>query len=246
MSDILTVDNLRVSFKSKGRTVFDKPTVKEVLHGVSFTMEEGKILGLIGESGSGKSTIAKSILKMVPYEGNIELYGNKAAMVFQDPYSCLDPSKKIGFLFEEAAYLSGIKDKEERRKKSVEMIELIGLSQEHLNRLPSELSGGQRQRVCTCLALIGEPKLLIADEMVSALDVTIQAQILSLLKELQKTLNLSIIFISHDLRVVYNLCDSMIVLKDGEIVESGEPKVIYENPAHPYTRELIDSALLTI
>lgn len=161
------------------------------------------------------------------------------SMIFQDPYSSLNPAKKVGWLLEEALYLDGVKEEAERKKKASKMINLVGLSDDYLTRYPKELSGGQRQRVCIALALMQEPKLLIADEPVSALDVTIQAQILELLKNLQKTLGLSILFISHDLRVVYNLCDKVMILKNGEIVEQGPPKEVYANPQHPYTKELL-------
>lgn len=242
MSKILKVNDLKVQFKSKVGGVFGRTVTKEVLHGLSFDMDEGQIVGLVGESGSGKSTIAKAILSLIPYTGKIELMEEAyPSMIFQDPYSSLNPSKKVGWLLDEALYLDGVKDKEIRKKKVSEMINLVGLSDEFLSRYPKELSGGQRQRVCIGLALMQEPKLLIADEPVSALDVTIQAQILELLKKLQHTLGLSILFISHDLRVVYNFCDKVMILKDGVIVEQGNPKEVYANPQHEYTKELLSS-----
>ncbi|MCQ2080605.1 MAG: ATP-binding cassette domain-containing protein [Lachnospiraceae bacterium] len=240
MEKVLTVENLIVEFKNK-KSLFDKPSIKRVLNGVSFEINKGEIVGLVGESGSGKSTIAKSILGLIPFEGRIENYTARPQMVFQDPYSSLNPSKKVGWLLNEALYLDGVKDKDIRKNKVEEMINLVGLSKEHLERYPNELSGGQRQRVCIALSLISEPKLLLADEPVSALDVTIQAQILELLKELYKKMDLSILFISHDLRVVYNICDRVLILKKGEIVESGTPKEVYQNPKHEYTKQLLDS-----
>ena len=207
-------------------------------------IKRGEILGLVGESGSGKSTIAKSILSLIPYEGEILVDDKNPAMIFQDPYSSLNPAKKVGWLLEEALYLNGEKNKEVRRHKAEAMIELVGLTKEHLDRYPKELSGGQRQRVCIGLSLMQDPRLLIADEPVSALDVTIQAQILELLKELQEKLGISILFISHDLRVVYNFCDRIIILKSGEIVEEGIPREVYKDPKHPYTKELITSAFV--
>lgn len=242
MSKIVEVNDLRVQFKSRVGGVFGHTVIKEVLHGVNFDIEEGQIVGLVGESGSGKSTIAKAILSLIPYTGEIKtMEESYPSMIFQDPYSSLNPSKKVGWLLEEALYLDDVKDPAERKKKASEMINLVGLSDEYLSRYPRELSGGQRQRVCIALSLMQEPKLLIADEPVSALDVTIQAQILELLKNLQKTLGLSILFISHDLRVVYNLCDKVMILKDGEIVEQGAPKEVYADPQHPYTKELLSS-----
>lgn len=240
MSKIVEVNDLKVQFKSKVGGVFGHHVTKEILHGVSFDMEEGQIVGLVGESGSGKSTIAKAILSLIPYTGEIKTMEEAyPSMIFQDPYSSLNPAKKVGWLLEEALYLDGVKEEAERKKKASKMINLVGLSDDYLTRYPKELSGGQRQRVCIALALMQEPKLLIADEPVSALDVTIQAQILELLKNLQKTLGLSILFISHDLRVVYNLCDKVMILKNGEIVEQGPPKEVYANPQHPYTKELL-------
>ncbi|MCR4789235.1 MAG: ABC transporter ATP-binding protein [Lachnospiraceae bacterium] len=241
MSEILKVRDLNVKFNSRVGGVFGNTVTKEVLKGVSFDIKEGEILGLVGESGSGKSTIAKAVLSLVPYEGEVVMNNARASMVFQDPKGSLNPSKRVGWLLEEALYLSGEKDKEQRSKKAREMILTVGLKEEHLMRYPSELSGGQRQRVCIGLALIPGPRLLIADEPVSALDVTIQAQILELLKDLQQKLGLSILFISHDLRVVYNFCDRLIILKSGNIVEEGIPEQVYAHPVADYTKELLSS-----
>lgn len=240
MEKVLSVNNLIVEFKNR-KSIFDKPVIKRVLKDISFDINKGEIVGLVGESGSGKSTIAKSVLGLIPYEGRIENYTKKPQMVFQDPYSSLNPSKKVGWLLNEALYLDGVLDKDISNQKAEDMITLVGLEKEHLLRYPNELSGGQRQRVCIALALISEPSLLIADEPVSALDVTIQAQVLELLKELYKKMDLSILFISHDLRVVYNMCDRVIILKNGEIVEEGSPKEVYQNPRHEYTKQLLAS-----
>lgn len=240
MDKILEVSNLNVQFKnSKG--VFDKTVIKHVLKDVSFDINKGEILGLVGESGSGKSTIAKAILGLVQYNGNVVHHSERPQMVFQDPYSSLNPSKKVGWLLDEALYLDGVKDKNIRKTKVREMMERVGLNPELVSRYPRELSGGQRQRVCIGLALMQEPSLLIADEPVSALDVTIQAQVLGLLRELHESMNLSILFISHDLRVVYNICDRVLILKNGCIVESGNTKEVYKNPTHEYTKELLSS-----
>lgn len=240
MENIVTIKDLNVKFKNK-KGLFDKATYKNVLKDVNFEIHRGEILGLVGESGSGKSTIAKSILGLIPFEGEITHFSQNPEMVFQDPYSALNPSKKVGWLLREAALLDGVKDKEEQAEKAEKMIELVGLGTEFLNRYPNELSGGQRQRVCIAQALVQEPELLIADEPVSALDVTIQAQVLKLLRELHEKMNLSILFISHDLRVVYNICDRVIILKNGQIVEAGDTKEVYSNPQHEYTRQLLSS-----
>ena len=241
MSEILTVKDLKVQFNSRVGGLFGHIVTKEVLKGVSFDIKEGEILGLVGESGSGKSTIAKAVLDLIPYTGEVRMDNARASMIFQDPKGSLNPSKKVGSLLEEALYLSGEKDKEKRHEKAREMIITVGLKEEHLQRYPSELSGGQRQRVCIAMALIPEPRLLIADEPVSALDVTIQAQILELLKSLQQKFGLSILFISHDLRVVYNFCDRLIILKSGCIVEEGIPAQVYSHPQADYTKELLSS-----
>lgn len=240
MSKIVKVKDLKVQFNT-GRGLFEKKTVKQVLKGVSFDVEEGEILGLVGESGSGKSTIAKAILNLVDYEGEIEHFSKHPQMVFQDPAGSLNPSKRVGWLLDEAQYLAGEKDKKKREERSVQMLELVGLNSEYLKRYPKELSGGQRQRVCIALSLMQNPKFLIADEAVSALDVTIQEQILKLLKNLHEKMGLSILFISHDLKVVYNLCDRVLILKSGEIVEEGTPREVYFNPQNEYTKELLNS-----
>ncbi|MCR4990386.1 MAG: ATP-binding cassette domain-containing protein [Lachnospiraceae bacterium] len=241
MNEILKVKDLNVSFKDSQGLLFSHTVTKHVLKGVSFEIKEGQILGLVGESGSGKSTIAKAVLGLVPYEGEVIMDNAAPSMVFQDPAGSLNPAKRIGWLLDEALYLRGEKDPDERSNKVLEMINLVGLKEEHLKRYPKELSGGQRQRVCIGRALMSQPRLLIADEPVSALDVTIQAQILELLRDLQKKLDLSILFISHDLRVVYNFCDRLIILKDGVIVEEGDPKVVYRTPKDQYTKVLLSS-----
>ena len=241
MDNILSVRDMKVQFNSRVGGLFGHNDTKQVLDGISFDIKEGEILGLVGESGSGKSTIAKAILSLVPYTGEVVSENVRASMVFQDPKGSLNPSKKVGWLLEEALYLSGEKDKTVRQQKASEMIKTVGLKEEHLLRYPGELSGGQRQRVCIALALMSNPKLLIADEPVSALDVTIQAQILELLRQLKQKFGLSILFISHDLRVVYNLCDRMIILKNGRIVEEGVPKEVFTAPKDEYTRILLSS-----
>lgn len=241
MDNILEVSNLNVKFNNRVGGLFGHTVVNEVLKDVSFCIKEGEVLGLLGESGCGKSTIAKSILNLVPYTGSIKLNNADPSMVFQDPRSSLNPAKTVGWLLSEAQYLDGEKDKAVRNEKAIDMIKKVGLDEAYLERFPGELSGGQRQRVAIGLALMQNPHLLIADEPVSALDVTIQAQILGLLKQLQKELDLSILFISHDLRVIYNFCDRIIILRNGKIVEEGVPKEVYSNPKNEYTKELIAS-----
>ena len=215
----------------------------QILHDVSFTMEQGEILGLVGESGSGKSTLAKAVLNMVPDKsGTIGCEDAYPQMVFQDPYGSLNPAKTIGWILEEPLKNRSRMPKEERRRNAAEMLSHVGLDEKYLERFPGELSGGQRQRVCIAAALMLRPKLLIADEPVSALDVTIQAQVLKLLFSLKQDFGLSILFISHDLRVVYQLCARVMIMQGGRIVEMGRSDDIYFRPQHPYTKQLLDAA----
>ena len=218
-----------------------------MLKGLSFNIDENEIVGLVGESGCGKSTLAKALLGLIKSKsGEIKLDCKHPQMVFQDPYSSLNPKKKISFILEEP--LKNLTDMtaEERRAKAEWILGEVGLGKEYLDRYPSELSGGQRQRVCIAESMILGSNFLILDEPVSALDVTIQAQVLELIRELKEKHRLSILFISHDLRVVYSLCDRVMILKDGLIVEQGDRENIYRNPQHEYTKKLLKSAGITI
>lgn len=239
---ILEVDSLRVSYQKSRKTPFEKKKSIQVLQDVSFSMEKGEILGLVGESGSGKTTLARAILNMIPYEGSIQKKDAFPCMVFQDPYGSLNPSKKIGWILEEPLRLKGGFSKEERKEKVISMLEKVELDEKFLGRLPSQLSGGQRQRVCIASALMLEPDLLITDEPVSALDVTIQAQILHLFQRLHEEMGLSILFISHDLRVVYQMCDRVLIMKKGRIVEQGTVEEVYFNHQDEYTGNLLKAA----
>lgn len=242
MSSILNVKDLNCFYKKENSGGGGRKRV-QILHDISFSMEEGEILGLVGESGSGKSTLAKAILNMVPDKSGTILCGDMhPQMVFQDPYGSLNPAKTIGWILEEPLKNRSRMPKEERRKKAAEMLSRVGLDEKFLDRRSGELSGGQRQRICIAAALMLRPKLLIADEPVSALDVTIQAQVLKLLFSLKQEFGLSILFISHDLRVVYQLCERVIIMQDGRIVEAGESEKIYFEPQHPYTKRLLAAA----
>ncbi|MBP3603391.1 MAG: ABC transporter ATP-binding protein [Lachnospiraceae bacterium] len=243
---ILEVSDLCVSYECARKTPFEKKKSIQVLKEVSFSMEKGEILGLVGESGSGKTTLARAILGMIPYEGTIIKTIENPQMVFQDPYGSLNPSKKVGWILEEPLRLKGGYTDEERHEKVVAMLHMVGLDEKFMDRYPRQLSGGQRQRVCIAGALMLEPKLLIADEPVSALDVTIQAQILELLQRIHKEMDLSIIFISHDLRVVYQMCDTVMIMKDGQIVERGTVEEVYFNHKSEYTGNLLQSAGIDI
>ena len=214
-----------------------------MLHDVSFDLYEGEALGLVGESGSGKTTLARAILGFLPkYEGTITHYSEHPQVVFQDPYTALNPARTIEWILEEPLKILKKYDKEERRARIVDMLKRVGLDESYLDRKPSQLSGGQRQRVSIAAALLMEPRFIVADEPVSALDVTIQAQILKLLAEMKEQFGLSYLFISHDMNVVYQLCDRVIVMRKGNVVEEGEIDQIFEAPKHPYTRELVEAS----
>ena len=242
MNKILEVKHVSASYTTQGGA-FAREKVQIVLHDVSFDLYEGEALGLVDESGSGKTTIARAILGFLPkYEGEIIHYSKRPQLIFQDPYTALNPARTVGWILEEPLKIYGKFDKAERRRRIIEMLENVGLSEEYMTRRPSELSGGQRQRVSIAAALIVRPKLVIADEPVSALDVTIQAQILQLLNEMRSKYGLSYLFISHDMNVVYQLCDRVIVMKKGVIVEDNTIDEIFDHPKHPYTRELVEAS----
>ena len=217
---------------------------KQVLRDVSVDLAPGEVLGIVGESGSGKSTLAKCVLGMVTdITGELAVNSSRPQMVFQDPYGSLNPAKTVGWILEEPLRAAGVKDKGERRKRVAEFLPLVGLEEEHLLRKPAQLSGGQRQRVAIAAALIQGSRLIVLDEPVSALDVTLQAQILRLLADLKEELGLSYLFISHDLAVVYQLCDRVAVMTGGEIVEEGDVDEIYDHPKHEYTKKLLNASL---
>ena len=213
---------------------------KEVLHDVDFVVHNGEILGLVGESGTGKSTLAKIILGLMePEEGEVIHHSPRPQIIFQDPYSSLNPAYTVEWSIEEPLRIYGKYDAAERKRRVREMLERVELPEEVLKAKPDELSGGQRQRVSIAAALIRRPRFLIADEPVSALDVIIQAQILRLLRELREELDLSYLFISHDLNVVYQLCDRVLVMKEGRIVEQGTVQEVFDRPREEYTKRLL-------
>ena len=230
---VLQISHLN-SFYGKGKRRH------QILKDVSLELHEGEVLGIVGESGSGKSTLAKCILGMVTdTEGQLILRAQHPQMVFQDPYGSLNPAKTVGWILEEPLRVIGVRDKAQRRARVQEMLKLVGLSPEHYDRRPAQLSGGQRQRVSIAGALIQGSRFIILDEPVSALDVTLQAQILRLLAYLKEHLGLSYLFISHDLAVVYQLCDRVAVLYQGRVVEQGTVDEVYDNPRHDYTKKLL-------
>ncbi|MCI6421183.1 MAG: ATP-binding cassette domain-containing protein [Blautia sp.] len=237
MKPVLEVKHISTSYKEGKQK-------QKVLEDVNFTLYENEILGLVGESGCGKTTLSKAILGFIKTEeGEIIHYTKNPQMVFQDPFSSLNPSKKIGWILEEPLRMQKI-PKEIRRQRVEEMAEKTGLTKEHLKRRPKELSGGQRQRVSIALALLQGAGFIIADEPVSALDVTIQKQILELLNEVQQEMKLSILFISHDLNVIYQICDRVMVMKEGKILEQGTVEAVFEHPQAEYTKELLDAVCI--
>lgn len=211
------------------------------LEDISFTIKNGEIVGLVGESGSGKSTLARIAAGLYRADSGV-VECERCAMIFQDSYSALNPSKTVRWILQEAQYLRGVKNKAVREEEILKILEDVELEPQYLERYPNELSGGQRQRVMIAQALLSKPQFLIADEPVSALDVTVQKQIITLLKRLSKSYHLSILFISHDLRTVYELCSRVMVMKNGKIVEEGTINELYFNPKQDYTKELLSSA----
>ncbi len=237
---VLEVDKLNVWYTES--SLLGKKRKQQILHDVSFELDHGEVLGLVGESGCGKSTLCKALLGInKDYTGTVTHYTKRPQMVFQDPFSSLNPARSVGWIVEEPLRLFGKYDKAERKRRVLDMLQRVGLEAKYARRRPYELSGGQRQRVSIAVALIQRPRLIIADEPVSALDVTIQDQILKLLLELKRDLDLSYLFISHDLNVIYQICDRVMVMQKGRIVESGPVEQVYDHPQHEYTRRLLSA-----
>ncbi len=237
---IVSARNLNSYYPARTGKLFGKRKKVQILKDVSFDLYKGEILGLVGESGCGKSTLSKVLLGMVKdTEGSFVNKDAHPQMVFQDPYGSLNPGKTIGWILQEP--LRNFTDLSDTicEEKARNMLKRVGLSEELMDRYPNQLSGGQRQRVCIGAALMAEPGFLIADEPVSALDVHIQEQVLSLLKELHDQIGVSILFISHDLRVVYRVCDRVMIMKEGRIIESGVTDEVFLHPKEEYTRQLL-------
>ncbi|MBR1497507.1 MAG: ABC transporter ATP-binding protein [Oscillospiraceae bacterium] len=239
---VLEVRHVSGGYRSGGLPGWRK-NYHEVLHDVSFTVGHGEILGLVGESGTGKSTLARVILGLLPPEkGEVVHHTPRPQIVFQDPYSSLNPAYSVAWSVEEPLRVYGKYDAAERKRRVRDMLERVELPEELYNVRPDELSGGQRQRVSIAAALIRRPRFVLLDEPVSALDVTIQAQILELLRQLRAQFDLSYLFISHDLGVVSQLCDRVLVMQAGKIVEQGKVSAVFSHPREEYTRRLLAAA----
>ncbi|MFQ0813479.1 peptide ABC transporter ATP-binding protein [Brucella anthropi] len=237
-----------------GGGLFGKPKVVHAVKGVSFKVEKGKTLAIVGESGCGKSTLARILTMIDPQtSGELKIGGKdvdilrdgltpemrqKVQIVFQNPYGSLNPRQKIGDVLAEPLLLNANMSAEERRAKAMQMLLKVGLGREHFNRYPHMFSGGQRQRIAIARALMLNPKLLILDEPVSALDLSVQAQVLNLLSDLQEEFGLTYVFISHDLSVVRYIADEVMVMYFGEVVEYGSRDDVFNNPQHDYTKKL--------
>lgn len=239
---VLDISGLNVYYEERrGLSALSKHR-RHILKDISFTAYKGEILGIVGESGCGKSTLAKTIVGLNKnYTGKILSSCKKPQMVFQDPFSSLNPSKKLGWLLEEPLKLQGVRDKKKRGQIADQLLNEIGLDPSYKKRYPHELSGGQRQRISIGMALLTGAKLIVADEPVSALDVTVQSQILNLLLDIHRKAHTTMLFISHDLDVVRHMCTRVIVMYLGEIVEMADVADIYDAPKHPYTRLLLSA-----
>ncbi len=256
MENFLEIRDLVVEYTQNRDTV-------HAVNSVSLSLGKGKTLGLVGETGAGKTTIAKSIMRILPDVGarivsgeiwldgeNLlektedEMYdirGSKAAMIFQDPMTALNPLMTVGDQISEVLLLHNVKDKKEAMEKAGDMLEMVGIPRERYVEYPHQFSGGMKQRVVIAMALACDPELLLADEPTTALDVTIQAQVLDMIRKLRDKLNTSMILITHDLGVVAETCDSVAVIYAGQVVESGTKEDLFDHPAHPYTKGLFGS-----
>ena len=254
---LLSAENLVKRFPIRGGALNRVVNYVQAVNGVSFTVRRGEVLGLVGESGSGKTTIGRLVLRLeeatagkVIFDGTniLELpkkemrrFRKRMQIIFQDPYASLNPREKVRTVIGHALALHSIGTPESRRERAAELVEQVGLSPDQLDRFPHEFSGGQRQRVGIARALAVNPDFLVADEPVSALDVSIQAQVINLLSDLKDQLDLTMLFIAHDLAVVEHICDRVAVMYLGKIMELAPSSSLYNNPNHPYTEALLSA-----
>jgi peptide/nickel transport system ATP-binding protein len=256
--ELLQVEDLKKYFPVTRGIIFQKQIAAvKAVDGVSFTVREGETLGIVGESGCGKSTMARCIMRLLdPTEGRVVFDGRditklsraelrpirrEMMMIFQDPYASLNPRKRVGFIIGEALQVHKLGTEAEVKRRVQELLDVVGLNPEHYNRFPHEFSGGQRQRIGVARALAVNPKLIVCDEPVSALDVSVQAQILNLLKDLQEDFGLTYVFIAHDLNVVKHISDRVMVMYLGHAVEVADRDHLYSEPKHPYTGALLSA-----
>ncbi len=253
---LLQVEDLRMHFKLKGG-LFSKAKFLKAVDGVSFSIQKGETMGLVGESGCGKTTVGRTILKLyhptsgkVIYDGNditeysdkeMFPYRKKMQMIFQDPYTSLDPRMTVGSIIELPLKVHNLYQGKDRQDRVRELIQMVGLKPDHINRYPHEFSGGQRQRIGIARALAIEPEFIVCDEPISALDVSIQAQVINILEELQEKFHFSYLFISHDLSMVKHISNKVGVMYLGHLIEYASVEEMYQNMQHPYTKSLMSA-----
>jgi peptide/nickel transport system ATP-binding protein len=254
--DLVRTGLLSFAYPERSSGLFRKPVLREVLKRVDLVVPRGSVMGIVGESGSGKTTLGRLLVRLLrPTSGGIQFDGieignlseaemrplrSRIQMIFQDPQSSLNPRLRIGITLTRPLQIFGrLKGRRDQRDRAAALLDLVGLPAAFIDRYPHELSGGQRQRAGIARALALQPDFVVADEIVSGLDVSTQAHILLLLKDLQQRLGLTIVFISHDLSVIRVLCDHVTILQQGEVVETGPVARIFERPQHPYTRDLL-------
>ena len=254
---LLEVRNLKKHFLPQKKLFEEQAPPVRAVDGISFTLQAGETLGLVGESGCGKSTAARTLLRLIePSSGQVNFFGTnlfglkeaqmrnlrkEMQIIFQDPYSSVNPARRVGHILQEPFEIHGCQNKKENAEKASQLLEYVGLTSGHFNQYPHELSGGQLQRIGIARAIALNPKLVVADEPVSALDVSIQAQIINLLLDLKEELDISYLFISHDMAVVEYFCDRVAVMYLGKIVEIASSEQIYKSPKHPYTLALLNA-----